>query len=293
MIYTHSHVDHFGGVRGVVDAGRGAHPGKVKVIAPDGFMEHAIAENVYAGTAMSPRRLHVRHCAARGPQGPVGAGLGLTPPSVRRPDLADGATSARPARWSPIDGVEIEFQMAPDTEAPSEMHFYFPKHGAVHGRERHPHAAQRPHPARGGGARPAGLGAVPHRDDRPLPRPPEVAFASHHWPTWTARRRRVPRDQRDLYGFLHDQTLRLVTRATRRRDRRDDPAAAGTRERLEPARLLRLGEPQREGDLPALPRLVRRQPGAPVGAPAGGAGEALRRGDGGHDGVVELAPHGL
>ncbi len=107
----------------------------------------------------------------------------------------------------------------------------------------------------------------------------EVVFASHHWPTWgTDSVVEFLSIQRDLYAYLHDQTLRLLNQGLGRAgDRRDDRAAAGAGEGLAHPRLLRLGQPQRQGHLPALPGLVRRQPGPPVAAPAGGEGQALRR----------------
>ena len=102
VIYTHSHVDHFGGVLGVttqadVDAG------KVAVIAPEGFIEHAVQENVYAGTAMARRAGYMYGAVlARGPQGQVGCGLGQTHVDRRgRADRADASTSRRPARRTP------------------------------------------------------------------------------------------------------------------------------------------------------------------------------------------------
>ena len=128
---------------------------------------------------------------------------------------------------------------------------------------------------------PLRLVEVPQRGDRPVRGDaPTSLFASHHWPTWgTDRLVEFLAQQRDLYRYLHDQTLRHAQpRADRGRDRRG-------RSRLPPAlasawahaRLLRHGQPQRQGDLPALPRLVRRQPRPPVGAPAGRGGEAIRR----------------
>ena len=149
----------------------------------------------------------------------------------------------------------------------------------MHGRERHPHAAQPAHPARRPGARPARLGALPDRGDRPLRRP-------HR------RRLRLPPlahlGPRADRGIPRDATgsLRLPARPDaadaqpgphRDRDRRDLRAAARPGARLARPRLLRLGEPQRQGDLPALHGLVRRQPGAPLAASAGRGGHALRR----------------
>src|SRR5690242_9214466 len=127
VIYTHSHVDHFGGVLGVttqadVDAGR------VAVIAPDHFTEHAVQENVYAGTVMARRAGYMYGAVLeRGPQGQVGCGIGQTPSQGEVAIIVPTIDICETGETHTIDGVEIEFQMAPGTEAPAEIHFYFPK----------------------------------------------------------------------------------------------------------------------------------------------------------------------
>jgi alkyl sulfatase BDS1-like metallo-beta-lactamase superfamily hydrolase len=131
VIYTHSHVDHFGGVLGVttqadVDAG------KVAVLAPEGFLDHAVQENVYAGTAMARRASYMYGTVlARGPQGQVGCGLGQTPSTGEVAIIVPTVDITTTGETHTIDGVEIEFQMAPGTEAPAEMHFYFPQYQAL------------------------------------------------------------------------------------------------------------------------------------------------------------------
>ena len=131
VIYTHSHVDHFGGVLGVtsqadVDAG------KVAIIAPEHFTEHAVQENVYAGTAMARRASYMYGAVLeRGPQGQVGCGLGQTPSLGEVALIVPTIDIRQTGETHTIDGVEIEFQMAPGTEAPAEMHFYFPKFRAL------------------------------------------------------------------------------------------------------------------------------------------------------------------
>jgi alkyl sulfatase BDS1-like metallo-beta-lactamase superfamily hydrolase len=212
VIYTHSHVDHFGGVLGVtsqadVDAG------KVSVLAPEGFIEHAVQENVYAGTAMARRASYMYGTVlARGPQGQVGCGLGQTPSmgevAVIVPTLDIKETGERHT----IDGVEIEFQMAPGTEAPAEMHFYFPKFRALCMAENATHNLHNLLTLRGALVRdPHGWSgylteAIDAFSDRT-----DVVFASHHWPTWGKDRIvEFLSLQRDLYAYLHDQTLRLL-----------------------------------------------------------------------------------
>ena len=131
VIYTHSHVDHFGGVLGVtsqadVDAGR------VQVLAPEGFVEHAVQENVYAGTAMTRRAAYMYGAVlARGPQGQVGCGLGQAPSLGEVALIVPTIDVRSTGETHTVDGVQIEFQMAPGTEAPAEMHFYFPQFRAL------------------------------------------------------------------------------------------------------------------------------------------------------------------
>ncbi|MGW6228800.1 alkyl/aryl-sulfatase [Cellulosimicrobium cellulans] len=214
IIYTHSHVDHFGGVKGVttqedVDAGR------VPVVAPEGFTEHAIAENVYAGTAMSRRAGYMYGAAlARGPQGQVGAGLGQTTSTGTVTLIPPTLFVTTTGQEETVDGVRMVFQMAPDTEAPSEMLVWFPDHKALCAAEDATHTLHNLLTLRGAVVR------DPHVWSRYLTESidlfageAEVVFASHHWPTWgTERIVEYLSLQRDLYGYLHDQTLRLLNR---------------------------------------------------------------------------------
>jgi alkyl sulfatase BDS1-like metallo-beta-lactamase superfamily hydrolase len=212
VIYTHSHVDHFGGVLGVttqadVDAGR------VSVLAPEGFIEHAVQENVYAGTAMTRRATYMYGTLlARGPQGQVGSGLGQSPSTGEVAVINPTVVIRRTGETHNIDGVEIEFQMAPGTEAPAEMHFYFPRYRALCMAENATHNLHNLLTLRGALVRdPHGwAGYLTEAIDRFGDRS-DVAFASHHWPTW-GRDRIIEflSIQRDLYAYLHDQTLRLL-----------------------------------------------------------------------------------
>ena len=212
VIYTHSHVDHFGGVLGVttqadVDAGR------VVVIAPEHFTEHAVQENVYAGTAMARRAGYMYGAAlARGPRGQVGCGLGQVASTGEVALIVPTLDITETGETHTIDGVEIEFQMAPGTEAPAEMHFYFPRFRALCMAENATHNLHNLLTLRGALVRdPHGwAGYLTEAIDRFADRV-DVAFASHHWPTW-GRDRIVEylSLQRDLYAYLHDQTLRLL-----------------------------------------------------------------------------------
>ena len=212
VIYTHSHVDHFGGVLGVtsqedVDAGR------VVVIAPEGFTEHAVQENVYAGTAMARRAGYMYGAALdRGPQGQVGCGLGQTPSTGEVAIIVPTLDIRETGEKHTVDGVEIEFQMAPGTEAPAEMHFYFPRFRALCMAENATHNLHNLLTLRGALVRdPHGwAGYLTEAIDTFADRA-DVVFASHHWPTWGKEQIvEFLSLQRDLYAYLHDQTLRQL-----------------------------------------------------------------------------------
>ena len=212
IIYTHSHVDHFGGVKGVTtqeDVGAG----RVPVLAPEGFTEHAIAENVYAGTAMARRAGYMYGAAlARGPRGQVGAGLGQTTSTGTVTLIPPTLFVTTTGQTETVDGVRMVFQMAPDTEAPSEMLVWFPDHRALCAAEDATHTLHNLLTLRGAVVR------DPHVWSHYLTESidlfggeAEVVFASHHWPTWgNDRIVQYLSLQRDLYAYLHDQTLRLL-----------------------------------------------------------------------------------
>lgn len=214
VIYTHSHVDHFGGVLGVtsqadVDAGA------VAVLAPEGFVEHAVAENVYAGPAMTRRATYMYGSKlARGPQDQVGCGLGQAASTGEVAVIVPTVDIRETGEKHVIDGVEIEFQMAPGTEAPAEMHFYFPRFRALCMAENATHNLHNLLTLRGALVRDphAWSGYLTEAIDTFADRA-DVVFASHHWPTW-GRENIVEflALQRDMYAYLHDQTLRLLNR---------------------------------------------------------------------------------
>ena len=214
VIYTHSHVDHFGGVLGVtsqadVDAG------SVAVLAPEGFVEHAVQENVYAGPAMTRRATYMYgSLLARGPQEQVGCGLGQAASAGEVAIIVPTVDVRATGETHTIDGVEIEFQMAPGTEAPAEMHFYFPRFRALCMAENATHNLHNLLTLRGALVRDphAWSGYLTEAIDTFTDRA-DVVFASHHWPTW-GRENIVEflALQRDLYSYLHDQTLRLLNR---------------------------------------------------------------------------------
>ncbi len=212
VIYTHSHVDHFGGVRGVVDE-QDVQAGKVAIYAPQGFMEETVSENVFAGPAMLRRSQYMYGgLLERSPRGQVDAGLGKGSSRGTVTLIPPTHTISGEYETHVIDGVEVEFQLTPGTEAPSEMNLYFPQWRALCVAE---NACQCMHnilTIRGALVRDPRvwsyylgqtLARYGERSD--------VLFAQHHWPTWGGDNiREYLADQRDMYAFLNDETLRLI-----------------------------------------------------------------------------------
>ena len=212
VIYTHSHVDHFGGVRGVLPGGQA---GDIPIVAPEHFVEHALSENIYAGTAMTRRATYMYGALLpKGPEGQVTAGLGpttsvgtvgLVPPTI---DIT------RTGEEVVLDGVRIVFQMTPGTEAPAEMNFHFPELSLLCMAENATHNLHNVVTLRGAQVRDARAWSRFLDESLELfGAGTDTVFASHHWPTWGADRVVTHlSNQRDLYGYLHDQTLRLMNR---------------------------------------------------------------------------------
>lgn len=214
VIYTHCHVDHFGGVKGVttqedVDAGH------VQVIAPTGFMEPAIAENLYAGTAMGRRAGYMYGAALpRDPRGGVGAGLGQTTSTGTVTIIEPTVDITETGQELTVDGVRMVFQLAPGTEAPAEMHFHFPDHRALCIAENATHTMHNILTLRGAVVRdPRAWAHYLGEAIEMFGEDSDVVFASHHWPTWGRERiLTFLQTQREMYAYLHDQTLRLLNR---------------------------------------------------------------------------------
>ncbi|MDV7090649.1 alkyl/aryl-sulfatase [Rhodococcus opacus] len=214
VISSHSHIDHFGGVKGVTTEDDVA-AGRCPILAPAGFVEHSVAENVYAGAAMARRSAYMYGAALpRGPQGAVGAGLGPTT-STGTPTLITPTVDIdHTGQTETVDGVRIEFQLTPGTEAPSEMNFYFPDRRALCMAENATHTLHNLLTLRGALVRDPHVWAkyLTESINRYAART-DVLFASHHWPTWgTERLTEFLSVQRDLYGYLHDQTLRALNK---------------------------------------------------------------------------------
>ncbi|MFB4320247.1 alkyl/aryl-sulfatase [Actinomadura sp. 21ATH] len=210
LVYTHSHVDHFGGAEGIVPAGN---PDGVPIVAPAGFLENAVSENVYAGTAMARRAMyHTGVLLPKAPDGMVGTGLGQTASSGRVSLIPPTLDITRSGQEEVVDGVRIVFQLTPGTEAPAEMNFHFPERRALCLAENATHNLHNILTLRGAVVRDARVWSRYLDEAITLfADGTDVAFASHHWPTW-GRENIVEflSQQRDVYAYLHDQTLRLL-----------------------------------------------------------------------------------
>jgi alkyl sulfatase BDS1-like metallo-beta-lactamase superfamily hydrolase len=208
VIYTHAHLDHFGGVLGVVDADT-----EVPILAPEHFLEHAVSENVYAGTAMLRRSMYYAGIGLdKSATGTLGIGLGAGGSTGTPGLIAPTVDITHTGQEETLDGVRIVFQMTPGTECPSEMNFYFPAQRALCMAENATHNLHNLLTLRGAQVRDPRIWSRYLNEAIDLfARDADVSFASHHWPTWgTDDIVGYLIAQRDLYGYLHDQTLRLI-----------------------------------------------------------------------------------
>ena len=212
VIYSHSHVDHYGGVGGVTTAADAA-AGKVKVIAPEGFLEHAVSENIIVGPAMLRRaRFQFGHTLACGPHGEMTSGLGPRPSAGTLSLIAPTDLVTRTGQEITVGDVTMVFQLTPGTEAPAEMNFYLPQFRAVFMAENANLTMHNLLPARGALVRDAKAWADYLTESiRLFGDKSEVMFAAHGIP-------RFGQDEivafltshRDAYKFLHDQSVRLM-----------------------------------------------------------------------------------
>src|ERR1700687_2050578 len=212
VIFTHTHTDHWGGARGVLEEDALA-TGRVPIIAPNLFMEHAVSENIIAGPAMLRRaQYQFGPFLAKGPRGQVDCGLGKSMAAgsvalLRPTDLIMATGDKRS-----IDGLEFEFQMAPNSEAPAEMHFFIPRYKLLNLAENCTHNFHNLLPFRGADVRDAlawskYLGEALQMWGGKA----DAMCGQHHWPVWGRERiDTMIRQQRDLYKFAHDQTIRLM-----------------------------------------------------------------------------------
>ncbi|MGW4367218.1 alkyl/aryl-sulfatase [Nocardia takedensis] len=209
VIYTHSHGDHFGGVGGVLPDGRG----DVPILAPAGFMAEAVAENVYAGVAMTRRGTYMYGMGMTpGPEGQCSTGLGIQASTGTVGLIAPTLDITHTGQRETVDGVPIVFQMTPGTEAPAEMNFYFPRHRALCVAENATHNLHNLLTLRGAQVRdPRVWSRYIDQAIEMFAIDAEVAFASHHWPTWGVDNIvSYLSEQRDMYMYLHDQTVRMM-----------------------------------------------------------------------------------
>ena len=214
VIYSHSHIDHFGGVRGVVE-GDDVKAGKVAVIAPDGFMAHAVAENVLAGNAMSRRAQYMYGpLLPAGPQGQVDTGLGKNVSRGSVSLIAPTTLVKQNLERRVIDGMEVVFHLTPGSEAPAEMNMFFPQFKLLNMAENTSHNMHNLYTIRGAEVRDGNAWSryISEAIEQ-FGGQAEVLVAQHHWPTWgNARLNSFMGRQRDLYKFMHDQSVRLLNR---------------------------------------------------------------------------------
>ena len=212
VVYSHSHVDHYGGVRGIVDEAD-VKSGKVKIIAPEGFSEHAVSENVIAGNAMGRRAVFMYGAVLpRNARGGVNGGLGMTTSSGSASLILPTLDITKTGQEVEIDGVKMVFQMTPGTEAPAEMNTWFPQFKALWMAENTTNTMHNVLTLRGAQVRDPLKWATYIDETIDLYGDEvEVKFQSHHWPQWG-------RDgiityfgkQRDIYKYTHDQSVRLM-----------------------------------------------------------------------------------
>jgi alkyl sulfatase BDS1-like metallo-beta-lactamase superfamily hydrolase len=209
VIYSHSHGDHWGGVRGIVNEAD-VRSGKIPVIAPRNFMEHTIAENVYAGNAMN-RRLFYQYglLLPASPHGYVGQGLGQGVSAGASGLIAPNRLVEKEIEEIVVDGVKMIFQDTPNTEAPTEMNTYIPEMKALWMAENVIASLHNIYTLRGAPVRnPLNWSKYIAQALYRFGLEAEVMFASHHWPRWgNARIQEVLRGQRDLYAHMNNQVL--------------------------------------------------------------------------------------
>lgn len=212
VIYTHSHTDHYGGVKGVI-SDEDVKSGKVQVIAPAGFMNEAISENVLLGNIMSRRSLYsygllLPHSL----QGNIGNGLGVTPATSFPTIIAPTKSITKTGEKMVIDGLEFDFLMAPGSEAPAEMHFYIPALKALCTAENATHMLHNFYTLRGAKTRDSSKWASYLNETLDMwGTQAEVLFMPHTWPVWGNQQiNDYIGKYRDTIKYIHDQTLHLA-----------------------------------------------------------------------------------
>nr|F8KAY7.1 RecName: Full=(R)-specific secondary-alkylsulfatase; Short=(R)-specific sec-alkylsulfatase; AltName: Full=Inverting sec-alkylsulfatase Pisa1; AltName: Full=Inverting secondary alkylsulfatase 1; AltName: Full=Type III (R)-specific secondary-alkylsulfatase; Flags: Precursor [Pseudomonas sp.]CCA63329.1 sec-alkylsulfatase [Pseudomonas sp. DSM 6611] len=215
VVYSHSHIDHFGGARGIIDEAD-VKAGKVKVFAPSGFMEHAVSENILAGTAMARRGQYQSGVMVpRGAQAQVDSGLfKTTATNATNTLVAPNVLIEKPYERHTVDGVELEFQLTLGSEAPSDMNIYLPQFKVLNTADNAPPAMHNLLTPRGAEVRDAKAWAgyidasLEKYGDRT-----DVLIQQHNWPVWGGDKvRTYLADQRDMYAFLNNRALNLMNK---------------------------------------------------------------------------------
>ena len=213
VIYTHSHIDHFGGILGVVTEEQ-VKTEKIRIIAPEGFMAEATSENIIAGIAMGRRSMFMYgKNLARTPRGHVGTGLGKGPAYGTFGIIEPTEIVRRTGEEKTLDGVRFVFQSAPHSEAPAELTFYLPEWKAFCGAEVVAHTMHNLYTLRGTKVRDAIKWSAAINEAMDIFNDAEIYFGCHHWPIFgNASILAFMKKQRDLYKYIHDQTVRLFNK---------------------------------------------------------------------------------
>ena len=211
ILFTHSHIDHFGGALGLVTAAQVKQQG-IRVIAPEGFMEEATSENIIAGTAMSRRSMYMYgKRLARTERGHVGSGLGKGPAFGSFGILEPTEIVNHQTTQLNVDGINIDFQFTPGSEAPAEFTFYLPDHKAFCGAEVVSRNMHNLYTLRGAKVRDALKWSSYIEEARNQFADADTYFGSHHWPMWGQDNiQNFLKLQRDSYKYIHDQSVRLL-----------------------------------------------------------------------------------
>ncbi|WP_323062637.1 alkyl/aryl-sulfatase [Aeromonas jandaei] len=213
VVYSHSHVDHYGGAAGLFKSPDEAKKKGVEIIAPEGFTEHAVSENVIAGNAMARRAVYMYGALLpRNPQGGVNGGLGQTTSTGVPSLLLPTRFITKTGEALTVDGVKMVFQMTPGTEAPAEMNTWFPDSKALWMAENTTNTMHNILTLRGAQVRDAlKWSSFLNETIETWGAQANVKFQSHHWPRWgNANIVDYFKKQRDLYKYIHDQSVRLM-----------------------------------------------------------------------------------
>ncbi|MGF1858818.1 alkyl/aryl-sulfatase [Photobacterium profundum] len=224
VVYSHSHADHFGGVKGIVSQ-QEVNEGKVQIIAPRGFTKHSISENILAGTAMSRRVLYQYGTALdKGPQGQVDAAIGKSVASGELSLIIPTKEIKDDIETITVDGLEMVMQNAPETEAPSEMNTYIPEYKTYWGAETTVGGLHNVYTLRGAFVRDTLQWAdVINEALYSFGHDAETLIASHTWPRWgNDNIVDFLEKQRDMYGYIHDESLRLANHGVNINDIQDE-----------------------------------------------------------------------